>query len=54
MAALAERTYYGTVLAELQNAMVTTVSGLDAGWDERYVAARHLIAAEPALFHYVK
>jgi AcrR family transcriptional regulator len=54
LAALAERTFSGSVLAELQNAMVATVSGLDAGWDERYVATRRLIAAEPALFHYVE
>ena len=54
LGALAERTFSGSVLAELQNAMVATVSGLDAGWDERYVATRRLIAAEPALFHYVE
>jgi AcrR family transcriptional regulator len=54
LAALAERTFSGGVLAELQNAMVAAVSGLDAGWDERYVATRRLIAAEPALFHYVE
>lgn len=54
LAALAERTFTGGVLAELQNAMIATVSGLDAGWDERYVATRRLIAAESALFHYVE
>jgi AcrR family transcriptional regulator len=54
LAALAERTFTGRVLAELQNAMVAVISGLDAGWDERYVATRRLIAAENALFHYVE
>jgi AcrR family transcriptional regulator len=54
LAALADRTFSGSVLAELQNAMIATVSGLDIGWDERYVATRRLIAAEPALFHYVE
>ena len=54
LAALAERTFTGNVLAELQNAMVAAISGLDAGWDERYVATRRLIAAENALFHYVE
>jgi AcrR family transcriptional regulator len=54
LAALAERTFTGGVLAELQNAMVAAISGLDAGWDERYVATRRLIAAENALFHYVE
>jgi AcrR family transcriptional regulator len=54
LAALAERTFSGGVLAELHSAMIATVSGLDGGWDERYVATRRLIAAEPALFHYVE
>jgi AcrR family transcriptional regulator len=54
LAALAERTFSGSVLAELQDAMVATLSGLDDGWDERYVATRRLIAAEPALFRYVE
>jgi len=54
LAALAERTFTGGVLAELQNAMVAAISGLDARWDERYVATRRLIAAENALFHYVE
>lgn len=54
LAALAERTFTGNVLADLQNAMVAAISGLDAGWDERYVATRRLIAAENALFHYVE
>jgi AcrR family transcriptional regulator len=54
LAALADRNFSGSVLAELQNAMIATVSGLDGGWDERYVATRRLIAAEPALFQYVE
>jgi AcrR family transcriptional regulator len=54
LAALAEHTFSGGILAELQNAMIATVSGLDGGWDERYVATRRLIAAENALFHYVE
>lgn len=54
LAALAERTFTGGILAELQKAMVAAISGLDAGWDERYVATRRLIAAENALFHYVE
>jgi AcrR family transcriptional regulator len=54
LAALAERTFAGGILAELQQNMIATVTGLDREWDHRYVATRRLIAAEPALFHYVE
>jgi hypothetical protein len=30
------------------------VAGLDASWDERFLATRRLIAAEPALLAYVQ
>jgi AcrR family transcriptional regulator len=54
LAALEERSFSVGVLAELQNTMVATLSELDGEWDKRYVATRRLIAAEPALFHYVE
>jgi AcrR family transcriptional regulator len=54
LAALAERSFSAGILAELQDTMIATVSDLDGEWDKRYVATRRLIAAEPALFHYVE
>jgi AcrR family transcriptional regulator len=53
---LAERTpaEKGTVLAGLHDTLVAAVAGLDASWDERFLATRRLIAAEPALLAYVQ
>lgn len=54
VAAVEERTFGGSALAEMQEAMTAAVSRLDDGWEPRYVATRRLIAAEPALFQYVE
>jgi AcrR family transcriptional regulator len=53
---LAERTpaVNGTVLAGLHDTLVAAVTSLDSSWDERFLATRRLIAAEPALLAYVQ
>lgn len=51
--ALAARTLSGAVLDELQRTLADAVAGLDAGWDERFIATRRLVLAEPALLGYV-
>src|SRR5215470_1155212 len=52
--ALAGHDFSGAVLPGLHEAVVAAVSGLDAGWDERYLATRRLAAAELPLFHYIE
>ena len=54
LAALAERKLSGPVLGELHQALAATVAGLDQGWDERFIATRRLIIAEPALLRYME
>jgi AcrR family transcriptional regulator len=54
LAALAGRDLSGPVLSELHHSLATAATGLDPGWDERFVATRRLIAAEPALLRYVE
>jgi len=54
LSALAERPRSGTVLAGLHDTLATAVIGLDASWDERFLATRRLIAGEPALLAYVQ
>src|SRR6516225_8159948 len=54
LAALAGRDLSGPVLGELHQTLAAAAAGLDAGWDERFVATRRLIAAEPALLAYVE
>jgi AcrR family transcriptional regulator len=54
LAALAERPFSGTVLAGLHDTLAAAAAGLDAGWDERFLATRRLIAGEPALLAYVE
>jgi AcrR family transcriptional regulator len=44
----------GPVLAELHRTLAAAVAGLDPGWDERFIATRRLIAAEPALLRYTE
>jgi AcrR family transcriptional regulator len=51
---LAERELSGTILGELHQTLAAAAAGLDPGWDERFVATRRLIAAEPALLAYVE
>lgn len=54
LAALSGRELSGPVLGELHQALAAAVTGLDPGWDERFVATRRLVAAEPALLKYVE
>jgi AcrR family transcriptional regulator len=53
-AALAGRELSGTILSELHQTLAAAVAGLDPGWDERFLATRRLVAAEPALLGYVE
>ncbi len=52
--ALASRKLSGAVLDELHHALARAVAGLDPGWDQRFLATRRLIIAEPALLRYVE
>jgi len=54
LAALADRDLSGPVLNELHLTLAAAVAGLDPGWDERFLATRRLIAAEPALLRYTE
>lgn len=54
LAVLADRELSGPVLGELHAALAAAVAGLDPGWDERYLATRRLVAAEPALLAYLE
>src|SRR5215472_5654285 len=54
LAALAGRDLSGPLLRELHQTLAAAATGLDPGWDERFVATRRLIAAEPALLRYVE
>ena len=54
LAALAGRDLSGPVLSELHQTLAAAAIGLDVGWDERFVATRRVIAAEPALLRYVE
>ena len=49
LAALADRDLSGPVLRELHQTLAAAAAGLDVGWDERFLATRRLMAAEPAL-----
>jgi AcrR family transcriptional regulator len=54
LAALADRELSGPVLGELHQTLAAAVAGLEPGWDERFLATRRLVAAEPALLAYVE
>src|SRR5215471_11957285 len=54
LSALADRELSGSVLGELHKTLAAAVAGLDPGWDERFLATRRLVAAEPALLKYVE
>jgi AcrR family transcriptional regulator len=51
---LADRQLAGAILGELHHALAYAVAGLDPGWDQRFLATRRLIIAEPALLKYVE
>jgi AcrR family transcriptional regulator len=44
----------GPVLGGLHRTLTAAAAGLDPGWDERFLATRRLIAAEPALLRYTE
>lgn len=50
---LHDRDLSGTVLAELHRCLADAVTGLDAGWDQRYLATRRLVLTAPPLLAYV-
>jgi AcrR family transcriptional regulator len=55
LAALAERELAGPVLGELHQALAGVIAGLGPGWDQRFLATRRLIMAEPnTLLKYVE
>ena len=54
LAALADRELSGAILGELHHTLAAAVAGLDPGWDERFLATRRLVAAEPALLKYLE
>lgn len=55
LAALADRDLSGPVLGELHHTLAVAIAGLDPGWDQRFLATRRLIAAEPnTLLKYVE
>ncbi len=54
LAALEDGGLSGPVLDWLHGTLATTAAGLDPGWDERFLATRRLIAAEPALLRYTE
>lgn len=54
LTALADRKLSGAILGELHGTLAAAVSGLDPGWDERFLTTRRLVAAEPALLKYVE
>ena len=54
LAALADRELSGAILSELHQTLAAAVAGLDPGWDDRFVATRRLIAAEPPLLRYIE
>lgn len=54
LSALAEGPLTGAVLAGLHDTLAAAATGLDASWDERFLATRRLIASEPALLAYVE
>ena len=54
LAALADRQLSGPILGELHRALASAIAGLDPGWDQRFIATRMLMIAEPALLKYVE
>jgi len=54
LSALADRQLSGPVLGELHQTLTAALAGLDPGWDQRFLATRRLMAAEPALLAYVE
>jgi AcrR family transcriptional regulator len=54
LTALADRRLSGAILDELHQTLASAVAGLDPGWDQRFVATRLLVIAEPPLLKYIE
>jgi len=54
LTALADSEFTGTVFPELHRTLAAATASLDPTWDERFLATRRLIAAEPALLRYTE
>ena len=54
LTALEDGELSGPVLTALHRTLAGAAAGLDPGWDERFLATRRLIAAEPALLRYTE
>ena len=54
LATLAHRRLSGAILGELHDTLAAATAGLDPGWDQRFLATRRLIIAEPALLKYAE
>src|SRR6266699_814088 len=54
LGALADRELSGPILSELHQTLAAGAARLDPGWDERFLATRRLVAAEPALLKYLE
>jgi AcrR family transcriptional regulator len=52
--ALADSELNGPLFAELHRTLAAATAALDPTWDERFLATRRLIAAEPALLRYTE
>jgi AcrR family transcriptional regulator len=52
--AVRQRELSGNVLGALRDCLVSTAAELPAGWDERYLATRRLVALVPSLLAYVQ
>jgi AcrR family transcriptional regulator len=51
---LADRELSGPILSELHQTLAAGAARLDPSWDERFLATRRLVAAEPALLKYLE
>ena len=54
LTALAGRQLSGAILGELHHTLASAITGLDPGWDQRFIDTRLLIIAAPALLKYVE
>jgi AcrR family transcriptional regulator len=54
LTALADRQLSGAILGELHHTLASAITGLDPGWDQRFIDTRLLIIAAPALLKYVE
>jgi AcrR family transcriptional regulator len=54
LTALEDGELSGPVLGGLHRTLAAAAAALDPGWDERFLATRRLIAAEPALLRYTE